>query len=234
MGTAIFEAIRINKSKVYEDVAKQLGRHILEQLKPGDLLPPERELVQMFGVSRSSIRYAIRSLELMGLVEPRQGVGTLVREPSTEVLGKPLASVLLQKRKMVEELLDVRKMLEPPLARRAALHLSGEQLRNMERILERHKAKMLGGELAIEEDSAFHYAVALAADNSVLLKVVDVLMELLKGTRERSLQVEGRQEKSLAGHYRILAALRRGDAAAAEAAMRRHLSEIEKIVLKKL
>jgi len=68
----------------------------------------------------------------------------------------------------------------------------------------------------------------------VVLKVVDVLMDLLRETRERSLQVEGRQEKSLAGHRRILSALKQGDAAAAEAAMRRHLQEIESVVLKKL
>ena len=90
------------------------------------------------------------------------------------------------------------------------------------------------GELGIEEDSEFHYSIALASNNSVILKVVDVLMDLLRETRERSLQVEGRQEKSLAGHRRILAALKQGDAAAAEAAMRRHLQEVEKIVLKKL
>ena len=65
-------------------------------------------------------------------------------------------------------------------------------------------------------------------------KVVDILMDLLRETRKRSLQVEGRQEKSLAGHRRILSALRRGDAAAAEAAMCRHLEEIEDIVLKEL
>jgi GntR family transcriptional repressor for pyruvate dehydrogenase complex len=228
-----FEAIRRNKSKVYEDVAKQLGQRILEKLKPGDLLPPERELAQMFAVSRSSVRDAIRSLELVGLVEPRQGVGTIVREPSSELIN-PLASVLLQKRKTVEELLDVRKMIEPPLARRAAQHASAGQIAGMEKILERQEAKLHQGELAIEEDSAFHYQIALAADNSVLLKVVDVLMDLLKETRERSLQVAGRAEKSLAGHYRIFAALKRGDAAAAEAAMHEHLSQIEEIVLKKL
>ena len=93
---------------------------------------------------------------------------------------------------------------------------------------------MRQGELGIEEDSEFHYSVALASDNTVVLKVVDVLMDLLRETRERSLQVEGRQEKSLAGHRRILSALKRRDAIAAEAAMRRHLREIETIVLKKL
>ena len=223
----------IPRNKVYQEVAKQLERHIAEELKPGDLLPPERELVRMLGVSRGSVRDAIRSLELMGLLEPRHGIGTVVRSPGATP-ANPLATALLEKRKMVAELLDVRQMLEPPLAGRAAVHASRDEIAEMEEILARQEANVRRGELGIEEDSEFHYSIALASDNSAILKVVDVLMDLLRGTRERSLQVEGRQQKSLAGHRRILAALKRGDAAAAEAAMRRHLQEMEDIVLKKL
>jgi GntR family transcriptional repressor for pyruvate dehydrogenase complex len=226
-----FEAIPRNK--VYREVARQLERRITEELKPGDLLPPERELVQMLGVSRGSVRDAIRSLELMGLLEPRQGIGTVVRDPAS-VPANPLAAVLLERQRTVAELLDVRKMIEPPLAGRAALHVSTNELDDMEQILLRQEATVHRGELAIDEDSEFHYSIALASDNRVVLKVVDVLMDLLKETRERSLQVEGRQQKSLAGHRRILAALKQGNAQAAEAAMRRHLQEIEKIVLQKL
>jgi len=226
-----FEAI--SRNKVYQEVARQLERRIAEELKPGDLLPPERHLVQMLGVSRSSVRDAIRSLEMRGLLEPRQGIGTVVCSPAATP-DNPLAAALLEKRKMVADLLDVRNMIEPPLAGRAALHISRDEIAEMEEILVRQEAKVRGGNLGIEEDSEFHYSIALASDNSAILKVVDVLMDLLRGTRERSLQVEGRQQKSLAGHRRILAALKRGDAAAAEAAMRRHLQEMEKIVLKKL
>jgi GntR family transcriptional regulator, transcriptional repressor for pyruvate dehydrogenase complex len=225
-----FEAIPRNK--VYQEVAKQLERHITEELKPGDLLPPERQLVQMLGVSRSSVRDAIRSLELKGLLEPRQGIGTVVCSP--DATPGPLATALLEKRKMIAELLDVRNMIEPPLAGRAALHVSRDEIAEMEEILVRQEAKVRGGELGIDEDSEFHYNVALASNNSAVLKIVDVLMDLLRETRERTLQVEGRQEKSLAGHHRILSALKRGDAGAAEAAMRRHLQEVESIVLKKL
>ena len=226
-----FEAIPRNK--VYQEVAKQLERRITEELRPGDLLPPERQLVQMLGVSRSSVRDAIRSLELKGLLEPRQGIGTVVRSPDA-IPANPLATALLEKRKMIAELLDVRNMIEPPLAARAALHASGDEIAEMEEILARQEAKVRAGELGIEEDSEFHYNIALASNNSAVLKVVDVLMDLLRETRERTLQVEGRQEKSLAGHHRILSALKRGDAAGAEAAMRRHLHEVESIVLKKL
>ena len=226
-----FEAI--SRNKVYQEVAKQLERRIAEELKPGDLLPPERQLVQMLGVSRSSVRDAIRSLELRGLLEPRQGIGTVVCSPDAAP-DNPLATALLEKRKMVADLLDMRNMIAPPLAGRAALHISRDEIAEMEEILVRQEAKVRGGNLGIEEDSEFHYSIALASNNTAVLKVVDVLMDLLRETRERTLQVERRQEKSLAGHHRILSALKRGDAAAAEAAMRQHLHEVESIVLKKL
>jgi len=226
-----FEAI--HRNKVYQAVARQLERHIAENLKPGDLLPPERRLVQMLGVSRGSVRDAIRSLELMGLLEPRQGVGTVVCSPGASA-ANPLANALLNKQKLVAELIDVRKMIEPNLAGRAALHVSRDEIADMEDILLRQEAKVRRGELAVEEDSEFHYSIALASNNSAILKVVDVLMDLLRDTREHSLQGEGRQEKSLAGHRRILSALKRRDAAAAKVAMRRHLQEIENIVLKHL
>ena len=224
-----FETIRRNK--VYEEVARQIQNHIFEHLKPGDVLPPERELAQKFGVSRGSVRDAIRSLELVGLLEPRQGMGTVVCEPSAEALASPLAAVLVQKRKLVGELLDVRKIIEPPLARRAALHATAAQIAEMEQILERQREKVLHGEMAVEEDSEFHYRIALAADNSVMLRMVDVLMDMLRETRQRSLQTRGRPQKSLASHQRILAALKRHDPVAAESAMLRHLEEVEHIVL---
>jgi GntR family transcriptional repressor for pyruvate dehydrogenase complex len=226
-----FEAIRRNK--VYEEVARRLEQLITERMKPGDMLPPERELAESFGVSRSSIRDAIRRLELVGMVEPRQGAGTIVRETSADRLINPLTSVLVQKRKLVVELLDVRKMLEPPLAARAASHASGVDVAEMEDLLRRQEEKLQRGEPAIEEDAEFHYTIALASDNSVVLKVVDVLMDLLRETRERAWQVEGRPQKSIAGHRRILAAIKRHDAVTAELAMRRHIEEVSEIVLNK-
>ena len=224
-----FEIIRRNK--VYEEVAKQIERLILKKLKPGDKLPSERELAEMLQVSRSSIRDAIRGLELMGLVEPRQGAGTIVREPSAESSVNPFANALKHRREMVSELLDFRKMLEPPLAARAATHASPDEISEMEEILQRQEVTLSHGEASIAEDAEFHYSIALASGNSVVLKVLDILMDLLRETRERSLQLKGRPQKSLAGHRRILAAIKRHDAEAAKDAMRRHIEDVEEIVL---
>jgi GntR family transcriptional repressor for pyruvate dehydrogenase complex len=226
-----FEVIR--KGKVYEEVAKQIERLILKKLKPGDKLPSERELAEMLQVSRSSIRDAIRGLELVGMVEPRQGAGTIFRELATESITNPFADALERRQKSVGELLDFRKMLEPPLAGRAAMNASPEEISEMEEILQRQQDKQEQGEVTIAEDAEFHYSVALASGNGVVLKVIDILMELLRDTRERSLQVKGRSQKSLAGHRRILAAIKRRDAEAAKAAMRRHIEDVEEIVLNK-
>jgi GntR family transcriptional regulator, transcriptional repressor for pyruvate dehydrogenase complex len=227
-----FSAIRRNR--VHEEVARQLESLILKELKPGDKLPAERELAEMLGVSRSSIRDAIRRLELVGLVEPRQGSGTRVREISTEALVSPLANVIAHKRQLVSELLEFRQMLEPGMAARAAEHATPDDVAKMEEILDRQERTVRGGGLAIEEDSEFHYRIATAARNSVVLKVVDVVMDLLRETRSRSLQSEGRPQRSMAGHRRILSAIRRRDPEAAEAAMRQHIHDVEKIVLDKL
>ncbi len=224
-----FEVVR--RPKVYEEVGKQLERLILEKLKPGDKLPSERELAEMLQVSRGSIRDAIRGLELMGLVEPRQGAGTIVRERPAESPVSPFSNALERRRELVGELLDFRKMIEPPLASRAATHASPEEIAEMDEILQRQDVKLSQGEIAIDEDAEFHYSIALASGNTVVLKVIDILMDLLRDTRERSLQVPGRQQKSLAGHRRILGAIKRRDAEAAKSAMRRHIEDVEEIVL---
>jgi len=227
-----FEAIR--KNRVHEEVAKQIERLILSKLNPGDKLPAERELAEQLGVSRSSIRDAMRRLQVIGLVEARQGAGNIVREISPDALVSPLANVIAHKRQLVGELLDFRLMLEPPLAARAAGHATPEQVAQMEEILRRQDKRVRAGELAVEEDSEFHYSIALASGNSVVLKVMDVVMDLLRETRSRSLQSEGRPQKSLAGHKRILAAIKRRDAEAAEAAMRQHIRDVELMVFNKL
>jgi GntR family transcriptional repressor for pyruvate dehydrogenase complex len=228
-----FETVR--KVRRYEQVAEQIRRLISSgALKPGDLLPPERELAAKLGVGRSSIRDAVRTLEVMGILEPRQGHGTVVRDLSADALVVPLSLVLTRKRELVTELLDVRRMIEPGLAARAAKNATAEEIAKMGEILERHEAKLRRGEQAIDEDSDFHYAMALASRNSVVLRVLDVLMDLLRESRSRSLQVPGRPKRSFEGHRRILRAIQRHDARAAEAAVRQHLGEIEEVVMRQI
>jgi len=232
--TVKFEFATIRKDRISKEVAHKIEHLILTKLKPGNKLPAERQLARMLGISRCSLRDALLRLEVVGLIESRQGAGTVVREMSAYALVTPLVNVIAQRRQWVRELLDFRKMLEPPLAARAAMHASAEQLARMGRILGRHEAKLRAGDVAIEEDSEFHYTIAEASGNGVVLKVLDVVMDMLRETRARSLQTKGRPQKSVAGHRRILAAIKRRDASAAEADMRHHLEEIEHLVFNEL
>ena len=230
---AEFEAVP--RTKLYQKVVKQVQDIIRDGLlRPGDMLPPERELAERLQVSRGSLREAILALESMGLVEPRHGEGTIVRDLSAAPLVNQLSVMLVQKRALVGELLEFRLMVEPTLAARAAANATEEEIAHLEEILSRQKAKVDRGELAIEEDSKFHYAIAQAARNSVVLKVLDVFMDYLRESRELSLQVEGRPQRSLNSHRRILNAIARRSPAAAEKAMRRHITAIEGLVLKKM
>ena len=174
----VFEAIR--RDKVYEAVARQLETLILEKLKPGDKLPPERELAEMFAVSRSSIRDAIRSLELSGLVEPRQGVGTVVCEVTADSLLNPLVNALKRRQELVSELLEVRKMIEPPLAARAATHASEDEIKEMEDILRRQAEKIARDEMTIEQGTPAFPQTLLSSQSAYALLVDPLLNQLPK------------------------------------------------------
>jgi len=228
-----FTAVR--KTRVFEGVVLQIQRLIVDgALKPGERLPPERELAARLSVSRSSVRDAIRILELAGLVVPRQGEGTVVADLGPENVAAPIAAILLRKRELIGELLDVRRMIEPTLAARAAERATPEEIARLEEILERQAAKAARGEPTVDEDGEFHYQIALAARNGVVRSVLDVLMQLLRETRARSLQAPGRPRRSLEGHRRIVEAIARHDPEGAERAVRLHLEEIEAIVMKGL
>ncbi len=221
----------VRKTKVYAEVAAQIHRLIAEgRLKPGDKLPPERELAEVFGVSRTSVRDAIRVLEIQGLVEPRHGEGTVVRQIPIDSIVGPLASALTATKDLIADLFDMRKMLEPPLARAAAFRATAEDVNALEEIVVRQSQRVQAGEVAIEEDNEFHYRIATAAKNQVVLRTMDVVMALLRESRMRSLQGPGRAERSLEGHRRILDAIRRRDPDGAAKSMLTHIEEIEQIL----
>src|SRR5215472_3422191 len=112
---------QVRRTRVYHEIVDQIRELIADgRIKPGDRLPPERELAELFKASRNSVRDAIRVLEQMGLTESRQGDGTYVRSVSAEDLAEPLALIVLQSRTQMRELLEVRRVLEPALAEFAA------------------------------------------------------------------------------------------------------------------
>jgi GntR family transcriptional regulator, transcriptional repressor for pyruvate dehydrogenase complex len=217
----------IRRSRIYEHIVEQIQALISDgKLRPGDQLPPERALAETFKVSRTSVREALRALEMSGLVEGRQGGGTFVKTPSAHDLVQPLASVLLAGKQQLADVLEVREVLEPGLACLAAERASDDQIAEMEAILERQAERVRRGETYPDEDTAFHHTIALAAGNPLVLRLVGVVMDLLHEVRAGYLQGGGRPTRSLADHHRILDAIKRRDGEAARQATLEHISQV--------
>jgi len=222
----------IRSTRIYEEIVRQIKAMISEgRLTSGDRLPPERDLAEKFVVSRTSVREALRALESLGLVEIRPGEGTFVREVSVEALIEPLALVMLSQRAAVGELFEARRLLEPAIAALAARRATPDEVQEMERILEAQAREIAAGRTGVTEDAHFHAAIATAAHNRAIVRVVHAIMDLLAQSREESLGTPGRAERSHQDHRRLLEAIKQRQPGAAEQAMRDHLEAVEALVL---
>jgi GntR family transcriptional repressor for pyruvate dehydrogenase complex len=217
----------IRKTRVAEQVADRIRVLILDSTFPaGQPLPGERQLAERFGVSRGSVRDALRVLETIGLLVTRHGQGTFPQELDVDRLVAPLVSVLTYRHDLEGELLDVRRMFEPAVARVAATRITEEDLVDLQRILDAQRRKLKTRQLAIVEDTAFHGVLARATRNRVVVSIMATLNDLLVESRKLALKQEGRPGRSMQGHEAVVAALQRRDADAAAEAMRHHIDQI--------
>ncbi|MFH2074729.1 MAG: FadR/GntR family transcriptional regulator [Pseudomonadota bacterium] len=206
------------------------------KLKRGDHLPSERELAEAFKVSRTTVREAIRTLESMKLLQSRQGNGTYVLVSSEEALIQPLAAALFKEKDDIRDIFYIRKIIEPHVAELAAENATPQEIEEMERILRKQEECIGHRENIIETNSDFHNLIVKATKNRVMERLIVVLIDLLKKSREKSL-MEGenneRAKRSLEGHQRVLSAIKNGDCDAARKSMLQHLEDIEEIIFKK-
>jgi GntR family transcriptional repressor for pyruvate dehydrogenase complex len=220
----------IKKTRVAEEVADRVRVLILDgTFPPGLPIPSERDLAERFGVSRGSIRDALRMLEMIGLLETRHGQGTFPQELTVNRLVAPLASVMTYRPDLQNELLDVRRMFEPAVTRTAATRVTDEDFADLQHILDAQRRKLKTGQSSIVEDTAFHAALARATRNRVVMSIMATLNDLL--VESRTLTQKGRPERSLEGHEAIVAALRRRDAEGAALAMSKHIDQIADLQL---
>ena len=224
-----FRAVR--RTRVSGEIIDQV-RDLLTsgRLKPGDRLPSERELAQAVSAGRSAVREAIRAMESLGIVEVRAGKGTFVAALAGSQRRDPITASLFQAWNTQRNLFEVRRVLEPGLAALAARRAKPEQIEKMRAILDDHKGKVQARESYMKEDTAFHYLIAEATGNEILLRVADSLMELLRETRDTSGKFAARPARSLKQHQAILNAIEARNPLVAERRMREHISAIERLV----
>ena len=221
----------IKKTRIGEEIADRLRKLILDgTFEPGRPLPSERLLAERLGVSRGSVRDAFRMLEIIGLLEARHGQGTFPHELSLDRLVTPLSAVLTYRRDLQDDLMDVRRMFEPAVARAAAARVSDDYLADLERILGAQRRKLKSGQSTIVEDTAFHATLARATNNRVVVHIMETLNALLVESRKLTLRQKGRPERSIRGHEAVVAALRQRDEDGAARAMHEHINQIAELL----
>lgn len=224
---------RITSQRIYQQIVDQITRMVQEgTLRPGDRLPPERQLAEEFGVSRSAVREALSALRMLGLVEARVGEGTFVTQPPDERFISPLALVLTieQSEAVGRELLELRAALEAESAALAAMRREADDLAAMDEAVQAMETDLKEGRLGAEADWRFHDAVAGASGNALLLQTMrslsDTMKEALGLYREQLLRIPDMGLTLLQDHREVLEAIRIQDPAAARERMRKHIMRV--------
>jgi len=233
----LFRVIKDPRS-VYHRVVDEIKTRIFEgRLKPGDRLPAERELAEMLGVSRTSVREALKMLAAEGLVKIKHGQGAFITEQDPDAYLQQFAKRIFVSPKVIRDLFEIRKVLEPVATMWVAERAGEEEIRRLAYLIQETKDKLgelKSGRLPLlaGHDSQFHYDLARATGNSVLVRIVESLLDLLADSRSRALSIPGRGEASLLEHEAIVEALLQRDAKAAAAAMLTHLENVEQQVVR--
>lgn len=213
-------------TRVYAQIVEKICDLIADgTLKPGDKLPPERELAERFHVSRNSVRTALHTLEVFSLTESRQGDGTYVRHNNIRTLPDNQFLALVSKRESIKEILGARKILEPGVAYAAAQNASPEDIQELEEILYRHEVKASYNDPGAEEDQHFHFVIARMAKNRIVLDITEMFNDVIFESRELLLVYKNSSMRS--GHRNILAGLKAKDPNATSLAMLKHIEEVE-------
>ena len=218
----------VRSSRLYEQIVQQVEESIRKgALKPGDQLPPERELAQQFGVSRTAVREAVKALREKGFVEAYPGRGTFITDGTSHAIRQSLDRMIkIGQPEGSTFLAEVREILEPEIAALAATRAEEDDLAAMREAVGVMDNAKRDSDAFIEADLDFHLALAEAAANPIILSLIDSIVGLLREQRLRIFQMEGGPERGQYHHKRILEAVERHDAVAAREAMKAHLRQV--------
>jgi GntR family transcriptional repressor for pyruvate dehydrogenase complex len=218
--------------RVYDQVIEQIKNKIKNgEIKKGDKLPSEREMSESLGVSRASIREALRALEVIGLIESRQGAGNYIKTNFNNSLFEPLSVMFMLQESSIEEMYDLRETLELQCARLSAKNIENNELELLTAILDRmYMAE--NEEESLEIDVKFHYLIAKTSRNILLINVLEVISQLMdefiKKSRMQILHKGNTRENLLEIHENLVRALKSRDEVKAYNAMEEHFALIRK------
>jgi GntR family transcriptional repressor for pyruvate dehydrogenase complex len=220
----------IKQEKISTKIADQIKSLIAKgDLKPGDVLPPERELVKIFKVSRASLREALKSLTGMGFLEITHTHRTIVKSLAAGRITEPLDQLIKEDIHTVFELIEVRKAIETWNAYYAAERANDEDVARLASSIESMRIKIEQHSSAVEEDANFHIAVSQAAHNKIQTHLMFSIYDLLKKSIANYFD-NFKLNYILDQHYRVVEAIKKNDPVLAGRRMREHLDYVESVV----
>jgi len=229
-GTSVklFEQVAREPRLADKVAAMMLDTILARRLRPGDRLPSERELGEQFGVSRTVIREAVRSLAAKGVIEVRSGSGLRVAAVGATNVTESMSLFLRHSSDLgYPKVHEVRTILEVEIARLAAERASDEDVAVLTEICERMEAAIDDVAAAALLDVEFHRAIARSTHNELFLVLLDAIGDALLEVRRENLSV-GSGAETIALHRRILERIAAHDPDGACAAMKEHLDSVEK------
>lgn len=220
------------KDKMSTNIIRQVREAIMNgELQPGECLPPEKDLITQFGVSKHTLREALRSLEAMGFIEIRRGAGggPVVSEVDMEITRDSIANFLHFQNTSIHDLSEVRRIIEPYLARHAAESFSKQDVEEFRKIHEQchkvfqQKKNLVGAEAEV----SFHVFLAKHSGNPVLVMILDFVNSLLTDIKHHVKPGEEFSRQVLDAHQEVFDAIVNGDGDAAAASMLKHICQVE-------
>ena len=187
-------------------------------------------MAQQMGVSRASVREAMRLMDQKGLLTIRAGSGTFVTEDMVETIVQAFSSLLSDQGDGAGDVFEMRLLLEPHVASLSAERATDENISRMREILSEQRSDIEAGGTGVAYDIAFHFTIANATNNAALVAVTHAISDILSQSREDSLMSPKRSKRSLQSHVRILEAIESSDPRAARLAMHRHIAQIDREV----
>lgn len=214
----------VSRVTLPQEIVKSLTDLIMKRVwKPGDLIPSEKELAIRFQVGRSTVREAIKSLVVLGVLEARAGEGSFIREPTSELLSGAFRWGLLLSEGNLEDFVDVRVLVEVECARRATANRTDALIAQLEASLEDMMAEPMNHDAVMESDTRFHLAIAHAARNPIFENVGSTIQSIVRIWYPKTYYIPETRSRTLAEHRAIAEAIASGESDAAGDAMRSHL-----------
>lgn len=201
----------LERSPVALQVLERIKAALLRgELIPGDYMPSETELTRSLGISKSSVREAIKMLQAIGIVEVRRGQGTLIRREPGDPLVDPMAFGMILARGMTRDILEFRRMFEPAYTLQAMVNASPDDHARIQQTINDMETAIDNGEQTSHHDVAFHRAILNATHNPMTIRVGETLLLLIEAALETSMQTL--PNVALKDHQNIYAAFNAGDA----------------------